>query len=42
MSYTVPVTTTLTEDNLPILTEGATKIADVSGMSIAPFLCSAS
>lgn len=40
MSSSVPVATTLTEDKLPILLTDATKIADVPGASIAPFLCS--
>ncbi|HEX7509465.1 MAG TPA: hypothetical protein VF550_22020, partial [Polyangia bacterium] len=40
MSTSVPVTTPLTEEKLPILMADATKIADVPGADIAPYLCS--
>jgi hypothetical protein len=40
MSSSVPDTTNVTEANLPILMGGATKIADVPGIAIAPYLCS--
>jgi hypothetical protein len=40
IGFSVPVTTSVTEENLPILMEGATKIADIPGAAIAPFLCS--
>jgi hypothetical protein len=40
MGPSVPDTTPVTADKLPILMEGATKIADVPGADIAPYLCS--
>jgi hypothetical protein len=40
MSTSVPATTPVTEEKLPILMADATKIADVSGADMAPYLCS--
>jgi hypothetical protein len=40
MSTSVPVTTPVTEEKLPILMADATKIDEVPGSDIAPYLCS--